>query len=108
MKAVFILFFVALLGIGGYFGYQYLLSQSPKTGTTGSQSYKSEAMTKTGTLQKAPVASSDFEHVLLSEGKSVGVTSYKVNLDDYVGKKVTITGQPSGTTLYADTVTLAK
>lgn len=108
MKAVFILFFVALLGVGGYFGYQYLLSQSSKTSSTGSQSYKSEAMTKTGTLQKAPVKSSDFEHVLLSEGKSIGVTSYKVDLDQYVGKKVTISGQPSGTTLYADTVELAK
>lgn len=108
MKAVFILFFVALLGVGGYFGYQYLLAQSPKTGSTGSKSYKSEAMTKTGILQKAPVKSSDFEHVLLSEGKSIGVTSYKVDLDEYVGKKVTVTGQPSGTTLYADTVEIVK
>ncbi len=108
MKAVFILFFVAVLGVGGYFGYQYLLSQSPKPSSTGSQSYKSEAMIKTGTLQKAPVKSSDFDHVLLSEGKSIGVTSYKVDLNTFVGKKVTITGQPSGTTLYADTVVLAK
>lgn len=108
MKAVIILFIIAVLGIGGYFGYQYLMSQSLSAGTAGSQSYKSEAVMKTGMLQKAPVASSDFKHVLLSEGKTIGVASFKVNLDTYVGKKVTITGQPSGTTLYADTVEISK
>ena len=64
------------------------------------------AITKTGILQKSTLAQSDFTHELVSSGQSVGVASYTLNLDDYIGKKVSVTGQFSGDTLYADTITV--
>ncbi|OGG28936.1 hypothetical protein A2973_01375 [Candidatus Gottesmanbacteria bacterium RIFCSPLOWO2_01_FULL_49_10] len=96
-----LLFF--LLGFGGFFVYQKFFSK-PATPTT---SFQTTATTKVGVLQKATSASSDYSHILLSEGKSVGVAGPSVNLDSYVGKKVEIIGQYSGTTLYVDTVKLS-
>lgn len=39
-----------------------------------------------------------------TDGKMVEMTSKKVDLKLYEGKKITVTGEYSGTTLYVDTV----
>lgn len=36
------------------------------------------------------------------------IDSYTVKLDDYVGKKVSVTGQYSGITLFVDTISLVQ
>jgi hypothetical protein len=102
MKAFFIgMLFLVLLGVGAYVGLKYFYKPA-----TGSPSFKTAAITKTGILQKSTLAQSDFTHELVSSGQSVGVASYTLNLDDYIGKKVSVTGQFSGDTLYADTITV--
>lgn len=101
MKAFLIgIVFLALVLVGGYIGLKYFYK--PSTG----QSFQTAAVTKTGTLQKTTIAKSDFTHVIISTDGSIGVASYTLNLDDYVGKKVTVTGQFSGDTLYADSITI--
>lgn len=71
------------------------------------QSYKTAPVTRTGEMRKTNVTGSDFTHVLIIPSeKSVGVASYTLNLDDYIGKQVSVTGQYSGDTLYADSVTV--
>ncbi len=94
-----LLFFV-IVAVGAFV---YLKYFSPSSGT-GSQQYKTEAVTKTGELRATTVAGSDFTHMLVAAGESVGVASYTLNLDDYIGKQVEIVGQYSGDTLYADTI----
>ena len=102
MKAFFIgVIVLVLVGIGAYVGLKYFY-----TPLSGSQTFQTAAMTKTGILQKSTIAQSDFTHVIVSSGRSVGVASYTLNLDDYIGKKVSVTGQFSGGTLYADSITI--
>jgi uncharacterized protein (UPF0333 family) len=93
--------FLVLVGAGAYVGMKYFYkpSTNPKT-------FQTAAITKTGTLQKSTIAQSDFTHVIVISGGSVGVASYTLNLDDYIGKKVSVTGQFSGDTLYADVITI--
>ena len=101
MKAFFIgIIFLIIVGAGAYVGLKYFYK--PATGT---QTYKTATITKTGILQKSTITASDFTHVIVSSGSSVGVASYTLNLDDYIGKNVSVTGQFSGNTLYADTIT---
>lgn len=103
MKAFLLgLLFFVLAAVGGFIGLKYFY-KSPAD--TGQEVFKTAPVTKIGTLRKSAITQSDFTHVLVVEGKSTGVSSYSLNLDDYIGKKVSITGQFSGTTLYADTVT---
>lgn len=94
--------FVALLalGAGGYFVYNNLSSTSqPPAGN-----YKTSAVTLTGILQ--PAKGDDYSYLLISNGKSTGVASQKIDLNQYAGKKVSVSGQYSGTTLYADEITI--
>lgn len=101
MKAFLIgLLFIILVAAGTYIGLKYYYK--PATG----QTFKTAAITKTGLLQKSTIAQSDFTHVIISSGKSVGVASYTLNLDDYIGKNVSVTGQFSGDTLFADSITI--
>lgn len=103
MKAFLIGLLVLVLAVVG--GYVYIKYFYQSAGSA-SQVYKTAPVTKTGTLQKTNVAGSDFTHVLISSGQSVGVASYTLNLDDYIGRSVSVTGQYSGDTLYADSVTV--
>jgi uncharacterized protein (UPF0333 family) len=104
MKAFLIgLIFFVLVAAGAYVGLKYFYTPS-----VGSQTHKTAAITKTGTLQKSTISQSDFTHVIVISGGSVGVASYTLNLDDYIGKKVSVTGQFSGDTLYADTIRIAQ
>ncbi len=91
--------FLVLLGVVGFFALRHF----SKTDNN-QQTFKTAAITRTGVLQKSTVNGADFSHVIMSGGQSWGVTSYSVNLDQYVGKKVEATGQNSGTTLYIDTI----
>lgn len=104
MKAFLIgILFIVLAAAGGYVYLKYFYTSS----ASGAQIYKTSSITKTGELRKTNVAGSDFTHVLISSdasGKSTGIASYTLNLDDYIGKQVEVTGQFSGDTLYADTV----
>lgn len=100
MKAfLFGILFLALVAVGGFF---YLKNSSG--GNNNQQTFKTASITRTGTLKKAAVAGADFSHIIVSGGNSWGVTSYSVNLDQYVGKTVEASGQNSGTTLYIDSI----
>jgi len=107
MKAfLFGILFLVLVAAGGFVYLKYFYKSPSQTGT---QIYKTAAITKTGEIRKSNVTGSDFTHVLINPTeKSVGVASYTLNLDDYIGKKVSITGQYSGDTLYADSVTITQ
>jgi hypothetical protein len=100
MKGLIIgLIVIVVLAAGGFAGYKYLLSQTKSTTDT---SFKTESVKKTGIVQAAK--GDDYQHVLMSEGKTIGVASYSIDLNKYLGKKIEVTGQYSGTTLYADSV----
>lgn len=99
MKVFFVSIVVLiLLGVGGFI---FISSQAKQTvpGTA----YKTEAVSKVGVIQVGK--GDDYNFVLMGDGKTVGVTSYTVKLDPFIGKKVEVKGQYSGTTLYADLVT---
>jgi len=104
MKAFLIgIIFLVAAAAAGYIGLKYYYKP-----VTGSQTYKTAPVTKIGTLQKSTLSQSDFTHVIINSGESVGVASYTLNLDDYIGKKVSVTGQFSGDTLYADSISIIK
>jgi hypothetical protein len=97
MKAfLFGLLFIALVIGGVYVGLKYYYKPPAMSQTA--------VITKTGILKKSAISQSDFTHVVISAGASVGVASYTLNLDEYIGKKVSVTGKFSGDTLYADTI----
>lgn len=102
MKAFsFGILFLVLVGVGGIF---YLSSKAQPSGQN-AQSSAAAKLTRVGILISSPSTTSDVTHTIRSDsGESWGVTSYAVNLDDYVGKKVEATGQNSGTTLYIDAI----
>ena len=99
MKAfLFGLFFIAIVIVGAYVALKYFYS--PQAGS------QTAVITKTGMLQKSTLSQSDFTHVIITPDASVGVSSFTLNLDEYIGKKVSVTGKFSGDTLYADTITI--
>ncbi len=102
MKAFFFgILFLVLVGVGGFF---YLSSKAQPSGQSG-QETEAVKLTRVGMLISSPSSTSDVTHTIRSDsGESWGVTSYAVNLDEYVGKKVQATGQNSGTTLYIDSI----
>lgn len=89
---------LVILSGGGYFAFQYF----SRPASMAPSPYKTEAVKLAGVLQVGK--GDDYSHTLLSGGKFTGVASYSVNLDDYVGQKIEVTGQYSGTTFYADSV----
>lgn len=90
--------FLLVLGVGAYIGLVYL----PKLQSSSTTTYKTEAIIKEGILQ--PAKGDDYDYVISEGGVLTGVTTQKLDLSQYSGKKVRVTGQYSGTTLYADTV----
>jgi hypothetical protein len=102
MKAfLFGLLFLVLVGVGGYIGLKYFYKPP-----TVSQVHKVDVITKIGILRKSTLSKSDFTHVIITPDASVGVASFSLNLDDYIGKNVSVSGQFSGDTLFADTITI--
>ena len=101
MKIALISFMVlALIGLGGYFGYQYLISVSPSTSGVN----ETPTVTKTGTVQSLSKPGSDYTHILKTPEESVKLNSYTVKLDQYVNTTVTVVGQYSGYTLFVDSI----
>jgi hypothetical protein len=93
-----VIFFI-LLGAGVVYYFTLQFKASPPSSES---KFSSETVAKTGTIQ--PGKGDDYNYLLLSEGKTIGITSYTVPLDQFIGKKVEVKGQFSGTTLYADSV----
>lgn len=104
MKFLVVLVLLIVLGAGGFFTYQSLVSTKSASPTTLETPANNQSVTKTGTLRKGASADSGF--LLIESDKTEAVSSTTIKLDQYVGKKVEITGQYSGTTLYADSVNL--
>jgi hypothetical protein len=80
-------------------GCQYL-PQSTSTPATSTEETATGSTTLTGTLQ-----SSNGKYFLKSTGKTVELDSYSVEFTEFVGKNVSITGQYSGDTLFAESIT---
>ena len=100
MKAFLIGIVVIILAVAGGFFY---LQRSGSEQTT-KTSFQTASITRIGVLQKSNGI--DYRYVIIANGQSWGVTSQSINFDQYVGKKVEVTGQNSGTTLYIDTITI--
>jgi len=70
------------------------------TTKTAEEKIQEKTVTKTGTIS----AKMGDEWLLNTEDGVVNMTSNKVDLDNYLKKKVTVTGMFSGTTLYVDKI----
>jgi PBP1b-binding outer membrane lipoprotein LpoB len=57
-------------------------------------------VTKTGTLTMKVGE----DYLLKTDSGIINITSTKVNLDNYIKKKISVTGQFSGSTLYVDEI----
>ncbi len=101
MKTLIIaIIFVLLLALGGFFALKIFQSKAAKTGSPASA-----ITTLTGTLQ--PITGNpEYSEVVTVNGKTTGVASTHLDLTPYEGKNVKITGQYSGTTMYADNVVI--
>jgi hypothetical protein len=103
MKVFIILFIFVLVVLAGVFGYNALIASSHRT-TSQVPVNSEQKITLTGTIQKASTSTGDFTHLIITSSGTKGINSNTVNLDDYVGQKVTVEGQNSGTTLFVDTI----
>ena len=91
---VLVIFFLA---VAGFVGYRFVSRQNQTSDAT-----QSQTTTLTGML--LPGKGDDYSYVLFTKGKTVGIASQKIPLENYANKKVEITGSYSGTTLYAYTI----
>lgn len=103
MKAFLIgLVVVVVLGVAGFFGFQYLTKQNA---AAPEMTEKVKSVSKTGVVQKLPKPGDDYTHMLKTSDGLVKLNSYTVKLDPYAGQTITVTGQYSGNTLFVDKVT---
>lgn len=65
-------------------------------------SVPSPEVTVEGKIQKG--VGDDYSYILMTRDKTIGVTSQTVDISKYENKNVRISGQYSGTTLYADSI----
>ena len=101
MKSFFVAIIILIvLGVVGYSGFRYFSSRQTTQPTT--QTPKSVNTTLTGVLKSA---TGETSFMIVSGGKTTRVASYSLQLDEYVGRNVKITGQYSGNTLYVDAIT---
>lgn len=85
-------------GVGAYF---YFSQPKPKDTTPKVK----QSTVLNGTVMKVSEPNGgDYTHLLQSSSGLVGLNSYSIKLDQYENKKVEVTGQYSGTTLYVDSV----
>lgn len=82
------------------FGFKYWQSKS----ATGNAPVSLE-QTVEGVLTPVPFTG-EYSDVVDVNGKLIGVTSTTVNLKQYENRKVKVSGQYSGNTMYADSVTI--
>lgn len=92
--------FLVIAVSAAVFGFKYIQNKS-KTG----QPPINLQRTLTGVLTAVP-STGEYSHVIDVNGQLVGVTSNTVDLKPYENKKVNIIGEYSGTTMYADSVTI--
>ena len=71
------------------------------TGCQTKQTTSDPTVTKVGVIQ----AKSGDYYIFNSSGDLINITSTKYNLDDYLKKNISITGQYSGDTLYVGSLT---
>lgn len=90
--------------VGGLLVCSMFFTGCQTAGTPTPQTEKAPVTILIGTLSK-----SGDQFVLREKtGKTTSIASYTLTFDQYVGKNITVSGQYSGTTLYADTVSLAQ
>ena len=101
MKTFIIAIIVLLiLGVGGYFAFKIIKNQA-----LSNEPGKNLVQTLDGVL--TPIQfNGQYSDVITSGGTVTGVTSSTLDLKPYENKKVHITGEYSGNTMYADTVTI--
>ncbi|MCL4338628.1 hypothetical protein M1271_02990 [Patescibacteria group bacterium] len=103
MKYIFIFAIIVLIGI---FGFTALGgTKTPVNNQNNSAQITNVEVKLAGTLQKVPQSNNDYSHILVNNNEITGIASNNIDLDKYVGQKVEISGQYSGTTLYADKIT---
>lgn len=94
--AVGILIILAIVGGGAYYYFRASTTNTPSN-------FKSGDEKLIGTVQPV-TGNSEYQYIVISGGKTTGITSNSVDLSKYSGKKVEILGQYSGTTMYADSI----
>lgn len=101
MKATIVgIIFLVLVGFGG--AAWYMVMQQKQAAPASEQG--PTVVTMTGKLTKAVPPGDDYTHLLLATGRSIKLNSYSVQLANYEGKTVTVTGEYSGNTLFVDSV----
>jgi len=100
-----IILILAVVG-GGFYYFSMMNASGDAAQTTEQSNGKTAPRTVQGTLTKVQSPKDDYTHMLTTTNGLVKLNSYSVNLDEYTGKKVEVVGQNSGTTLFADTVTI--
>ena len=104
MKGLISVLVIILFSAGGVIAFRFLKTPNTASETTSVQTGNANPQTNlTGILKK--IKGDDYDYVLVSAEKSTGVASYSLDLGKFEEKKVEVSGQFSGTTLYADTVT---
>jgi hypothetical protein len=101
-KIIILLVIFAIIGLIGFITFQKLPKLSSPSHSSSESNSQKATQTISGVLRK--IKGDDYDYMIVSGGKSTGIASYSVKLDLYEGIKVQITGQYSGTTMYADSV----
>ncbi len=103
MKYIFIFAIIVLIGIFGFVALDG--TKTPVNNQNNAAQITNVEVKLAGTLQKVPQSNNDYSHILVNNNEITGIASNNIDLDKYVGQKVEISGQYSGTTLYTDKIT---
>ena len=104
MKVFLVILFLLMAVVVGIWAYFSFLAPKTPPGAQTQTQQKQPVVTMQGSLQKASDPNGEYSYLLTTRTTSVGVNSYSIHLDTYIGKNVEISGEYSGTILYADTV----
>lgn len=91
---------VIILSVIGFFAFKYIQNLAQVAQPSGSP-----VQTLVGVLQPIQF-NGQYSDVIINGTKTVGVTSSHLDLKPYENKKVEVTGEYSGNTMYADTVVI--
>jgi len=89
---------LAIFILGGLILYRYYIVRAQPA------VFVSQNITKVGRLQKVTPPGDDYTHLLITSSGTVRLNTQKVNLDAYLSKSVSVTGQYSGNTLFVDEI----
>ncbi len=102
MKTFLLSVFIIIIAISlAVYGFKYWQAASQKNGEPPIILQN----TLTGVLEPI-LSNAEYSDVIVSGDKSIGVTSSTINLRPYEHHKVKIIGEYSGTTMYADSITI--